>query len=285
MKKYSLQVVIVIVLMLVITSSAFAKIKTVYQTNQPIPIMTKLGTQTVLFFESEIEFAVSNANYFQVNSDKKNNKLSITPKKAGAKTNLIVTTKKNNKYVFHLVENKKQDYYDLVNVKAAPKINYKEIINLVNKRKIAIDPAVRELVNIYEIDKNRFKFSKPSLKLIVKRAVTIKSLNKTVLWFRLVNNSKGIIRIPLNSIDIEKRERFALAGEINKEKLEPGEMRDYYILLEGTYLDNSYTVLMNVNGQDKEYKIKNIPYNKQEFKVFIEDANNYINLRLENYQR
>ncbi len=239
MKRYSLQVVIVIVLMLVITSSVFAKIKTVYQTNQPIPIMTRLGTQTVLFFESEIEFAVSNANYFQVNSDKKNNKLSITPKKAGAKTNLIVTTKKNNKYVFHLVEDKKQDYYDLVNVKAAPKINYKEIINLVNKRKVAIDPAVRELVNIYEIDKNRFKFNKPSLKLIVKRAVTIKSLNKTVLWFRLVNNSKGIIRIPLNSIDIEKRERFALAGESNKGKLKPGEMRDYYILLEGTYLDNS----------------------------------------------
>ena len=55
----------------------------------------------------------------------------------------------------------------------------------------------------------------------------------------------------------------------------PGEFGDYYIIVEGVYLDNSYTLQMSVNGQQREYVLDNIPYTKQEFSVFVAEDNEY----------
>lgn len=276
-------------LVFLMTFPSSAIIRTIYRTDEPQEIVTRLGTQTVLMFNTEIEFAsVGNSNFFQIEREEKMDKLIITPLKIGVWTNLIVITRDNLKYVFTLAEDDSRDYYDLVEVKPAANISYREIIELVNKKRVAIDPSLLELVNIYDIEENKLESSGSNpIRIMVKRAVTIENKGKTVFWIRVENtelNEKSI-GIPLNSISIKERELFSIAGERNKEKLEPGEFGDYYIIVEGTYLDNSYTLQMTVNGTKEEYILKNIPYKKQEFKVFVADENDYKNVILKDYRR
>jgi hypothetical protein len=280
---------LLVVLLFSFSFSSFAVIKTIYRTNEPQEIITRLGTQTVLLFNTEIEFAsVGNSNFFQIEEDKKMDKLIITPLSFGVSTNLIVITRDNTKYVFTLVEDDERDYYDLVIVKANADISYKDIINLVNKKRISIDPALMELIDIYDIEEKEYKITgKYAFVITAKRAVLIENLGKTVFWIRLHNfeNSPNTLSIPLNSIRIKERDLFSVAGERNKEVLLPGEFGDYYIIVEGVYLDNSYTLQMSVNGQQREYVLDNIPYTKQEFSVFVAEDNDYYNVIIDDYRR
>lgn len=288
MKKKYLSLLLV-VLLFSFSFSSFAVIKTIYRTNEPQEIITRLGTQTVLLFNTEIEFAsVGNSNFFQIEEDQKMDKLIITPLSFGVSTNLIVITRDNTKYVFTLVEDDSRDYYDLVEVKPNANISYRDIINIVNKKKVSIDPALLELIEIYDIEENTYNITgKYSFFITAKRAVLIENIGKTVFWIRVSNFkfSKEDISIPLNSISIKERELFSIAGERNKAILKPGEFCDYYLIVEGVYLDNSYTLKMTVNGEERECYLDNIPYNKQEFSVFVAENNDYYNVIIDDYRR
>jgi|SRR5690554_781511 len=272
-----------------ISSSSLAVIKTIYRTDEPQEVVTRLGTQTVILFNTEIEFAsVGNSNFFDIEKDQKLDKLIVTPLSFGVWTNLIVITKDNLRYVFKLVEDDSRDYYDIVEVKPSADINYRDIINLVNKKKVSIDPAIKQLIKIYDVDENSYSLAYPSyIILSLKRAVLIENLGKTVFWFRVFNstNSDESIGIPLNSVEIKERELFAVAAEDNKEKLNPGEFCDYYIIVEGVYLDSSYTFKMNINGNKKEFLVENIPYLRQDFNVFVADEEEYKNVIIDDYRR
>ena len=104
MKKKYLSLLLV-VLLFSFSFSSFAVIKTIYRTNEPQEIITRLGTQTVLLFNTEIEFAsVGNSNFFQIEEDQKMDKLIITPLSFGVSTNLIVITRIIQNMFLHLLK-------------------------------------------------------------------------------------------------------------------------------------------------------------------------------------
>ena len=108
-------------------------------------------------------------------------KLIITPLSFGVSTNLIVITRDNTKYVFTLVEDDERDYDDLVIVKPNADISYKDIINLVNKKRISIDPALMELIDIYDIEEKEYKITGKYAFIITVKGSLIENLGNSFL--------------------------------------------------------------------------------------------------------
>ncbi len=218
MRKLKVITVFLLAMLLLLSfcTAAFGSIRTLYRTNQPQTINTRLGTHTVLYFNMEVESFIAVGDSFEVSIDVKRDKLVITPQAAGAWTNLNVVTKGNIRWVFRLVESESSEQDDMVNLVPSPAINYKDIINLLNRRSSFIDPALKELIQLYEIDSRCYR-DESNVRVEVKRAATIENLNKTVYWFRVHNlKQSGQVHIPFNVINLNGREVYAIIWENRK---------------------------------------------------------------------
>ena len=154
MKKINILLMLLTFSVLIFSFTAYGStIKTVYQLNEPINILTKQGMQTIIIFESEIEFAsVGNTSYFNVVNEKKNDKLVISPQQVGVKTNCIVMTKAGNEYVFELSEDKDNKYYSLVKVKANAKLKDKQKAKVLKGDTLNINKNILNLFTVYNTD-------------------------------------------------------------------------------------------------------------------------------------
>lgn len=263
-----------------------AEIKTIYKTSEPIQIYTRLGYETVIVFETEIEYvSVGNTNAFGVEIDNKRDKLTVLPKIKGRDTNMVVILKGNDQYVFTLIEDNSTRYYNLVQMRNTLNMNYKDIINIVNKKTIGIDPALKNIIKIYDIRENTFS-TEGNVKLSIKRAVTLDNVDKTVFWLRLENVSLEKINLVLSKTKVVNHMIHAIAYEDNKNVLQPEEFLDMYVFLEGASIDKSYKYSFLINGSETKVTLKNISYDKQDFSVFINDNNGeYINFTIGGYRR
>ena len=287
----------------IISSSCLASIRTVYPSNEPIMIKTKLDTQTYINFKTSIVTAsIGNADLFSAVTDNMTNKVKLTPKKVGAFTNLIIFTADGSQYEFWLEEVGNNNEFDgIVNIESNLDIQIADMISLINKRKVSIDPAIKNLVKFYEITEPTFT-NYQDMKITLKRAVTISNLNKTIYWLRIENTSdknytlpdqpkdkKQLATdeycIPLNSIMAKDRVTGWVAVESNKEKLLNGEFTDLYLIVHGDYTDSSLHLNFTCNNKAASVSIDNIPYSKQDFRVFIVEDNQYTSVSIEDYWR
>lgn len=279
------------------SSITSAGIRTIYPSSEPEIIYTRVGTQSYIVFQTAIMTAsVGNNNLFNAQTDNLVNKVQITPKVKGAFTNLIVFAADGTQYEFYLQEGDKFD--GIVNVKSSINIQIQDLINITNKRKVEIDPVIKKLTRFYEITHDTFG-EKDGLKFYLKRAVTVDKDNKTIYWIRLVNDSlsiyhfpdetqkkeKELLQIPLSSFSIEDRSTVWIVAEENRQQLLPGEICDLYFILEGNWTDPSLQINFNLNGKDTSTIIMNIPYSRQEFKVFHAEDNIYTTIKIEDYWR
>lgn len=288
--------IIFLMLLLIIFSInqlALAKMTTVYEQKEEIPIYTRVGTQTTIqFIDSPIEtISTGNDSYFKV-KEVNENQITIYATPDAENTNLNITTKDESVYVFNLIKTNDREYYSWVWAKSKPDLNIKYYINLANKKRIAIDPAVRDLVNIYDINKNIYALKglkhnskKIAMELTAKRAVTIQGDNMSIYWFRLRNSGDREININFPSIKVKNRTVLARAMEEKKEHISKGEYLDLYLVLEGAYTKPELTLSMLVNNELGKFNLRNIPYKSQEFKVYTTDGNNYKSVIIEDYQR
>lgn len=275
-----------------------AEIRTIYPTGEPIIINTKLDMHTYICFRTAIITAsIGNADLFSAITDNMTNKIKITPKKIGACTNLIVFTADGGQYEFWLQETNKND--GIINVEVNPDIQIQDIISLINKRKMTVDPAIKDLIKFYEITQPVYgEFQ--GLKIYLIRAVTISNLNKVVYWLRIENHSNNVFSLPdeqknkwekneysiaLNSISVKDRLTGWIAIENNKERLFRNEYTDLYLVLHGNYTDPSLYLTFNCNGKMREVIIQNIPYSKQDFRVFVVEEDKYTTVEIEDYWR
>lgn len=273
------------VLLLMFTSASLGYVKKMYRTNEPLEIYTRLGTNTILFFNMEVETFVLTGDGFQVLNDEKRDKLIIVPQRAGAWTNLNVVCKGNIRYVFRLVESESGVFYDMVDLHPTPDINYKDIINLLNRRSSFVDPALKELIQLYEIDSRCYR-DENNVRVEVKRAATIENLNKTAYWFRVHNlKQSGQVHIPFNVLNLNGREVYAIVWENRKEYLEAQDFTDLYVIVENTYIEQKVNLTLSVDQRPVEFYIPNIPYSKVEFKVFVVNEGEYKSVIMDDYER
>lgn len=276
-----------LILILFMSNPVFAEIKTIYKSSEPVQIFTKLGYETVIVFETEIEYvSVGNTNAFSVEIDGKRDKLTILPKIKGRDTNMVVILKGNDQYVFTLIEDNSTRYYNLVRMKNTLNINYKDIINIVNKKTVGIDPALKNIIKIYDIKENTSSINN-NIKLSLKRAVTVENVDKSIFWLRLENiNPTENIKLIFSKTKVVNHIIHAIAYETNKDILQPEEFIDIYVFLEGTAIDKSYKYSFTINGNNTDFDFKNIPYDKQNFSVFINDDNGeLVNFTIGGYTR
>ena len=301
---------IVFVLLMMISVITLAQTKTVYYTPDEINIVTKIKTQTIIFFRVEIEFAsVGNLNYFKVDRDSKLDKLILTPLQTGVNTNLIVVTKDSLKYTFRLFEDDKHQYNDIVDVLPILSVSPDEYVNAMIAPFSEIDPAKKPFFKIYSVNDKQYDFQTPtSIGIEVKKVLQIENTEKTIIWIKLsnnstdkktnstsdiktessseilpVNSSPNTIYIPINSMKIKERDLQEIVIENNREKLKPGESVNVFLKVDGIYLDNSITFLFTINSKEYNYLISDIPYKKQEFKTFNIENKSYDNFILNNY--
>lgn len=281
------RLILLTILIFLTTKTTSAEIKTMYKTSEPIQIFTKLGYETVIVFETEIEYvSVGNTNAFGVEMDGKRDKLTILPKIKGRNTNMIVILKGNDQFVFTLIEDNSTRYYNLVQMKNTLDMNYKDIINIVNKKTIGIDPALKNIIKIYDVKENTFNIL-GNVKLSLKRAVILENVDKSVFWLRIENISlTEKIKLVFSKSKVSNHIIHAIAYETNKDELQPEEFIDMYVFLEGASIDKSYKYSFTINGAKTEIDLKNIPYDKQDFSVFINDDNGeLVNFTLGGYTR
>lgn len=302
MKKISVLLLTIVSLFLA-SAGSLAAIRTVYPTGEPISIRTKLDNHVYIVFKSSIITAsIGNRDLFDASTDNLENKVKITPKRYGASTNLIVFTSDGGQYEFWVEDVGDGINHDgIVNVETSPDIQIADVISLVNKRKISIDPAIKNLINFYEITEPTYA-TYQNLTFHLKRAATISNLNKAVYWLRVENTSDNILTlpdvkkdqkaiaaneycIPLNTFFAKDRIVSWVAVEANKEKLAPGEFTDLYLVVHGNFIDASLGLTFNCNNKNVDISIKNIPYSKQDFRVFVAEDNNYTSVSIEDYWR
>lgn len=278
-------ILLFIVFLIVFNTVAMGYVKKMYRTNEPLEIYTRLGTNTILFFNMEVETYVLTGDGFQVLNDEKRDKLIIVPQRAGAWTNLNVVCKGNIRYVFRLIESESGEFYDMVDLYPTPDINYKDIINLLNKRSSYVDPALKELVQLYEVDSRCYR-DESNVRVEVKRAATIENLNKTVYWFRVHNlKQNGQVHIPFNVLNINGREVYAVIWENRKDYLEAQDFTDLYVIVENTYIEQKIRLMLVIDQKNVEFYIPNIPYSKIEFKIFVVNEGEYKSVIMDDYER
>jgi hypothetical protein len=286
-----------------IAVAAQAQVKTCYRSSSPTVIYTSMNAVTTITFPAELQSVVSPAMGFGLEFVKKGDSITITTKKPGAKTNLNVFTNDGLEYTFRIYENG-DEFYDIVHMLPAPEINYRDIINLVSKKLVEIDPALQELLEVYDVKEYSFQVPGTALKVYFKRAVLVKSIDKMAIWLRLENTNsasesnesrdrKGKVKtvtssdlkIPVNLIQFKDQLLFAACIEDQKEVLQPGEFTDVYLILDGALPYTSYALTMNINGKDESFTLSNIPYVKQVFKVFIANDKTYETVMVDDYRR
>lgn len=295
-----------------------AKVVTLYRTESTINIFTKYGFNTIIYFPSSVKLISGGNEAFIVTASNERSSITIIPKQCNIETNLAIETRDGLIYSFRLLEEagkNTSEFFEVVKMKVILNVDYRQMINMCNKKVVDIDPALRSFVNIYDIKDAEYDVKHLNMGFTIKRAVTVEMENKTVFWVQIENQKtlpvetdepipetaksksktkaepkdrragENDLKIPVNLIGIKEREIFAVALENNKEILRPGEFLDIYIIAEGAYLDNSYTFQLNVNGKLESYYIKNIPYDKQEFKIFVPKDNYYDYQTVNEYRR
>jgi hypothetical protein len=319
--KKQLIFVILAVLIISMATATQAAVRTIYRTVQPATIYTRLNMQTIVKFQTEIESISCNDGYYSIEVHKSANKVTITPIKPGAYTNLVVFCKNNQSYTFRLDEGE-SNFDDLVMVMDTPNTNIEDLINICNHKQVELDQSVRDTIGVYDTGNCWVDLKQPIARLYLKRMVTSSLLKKSVVWLRLENrqNSRNFvpvmtevqkkrfwhrkptvtpkpapktkpkatdlaIRLLVNQMAVKNRKIEAVAVENEKEVISSGEFTDIYLVLDGSFLDKSYTLLMNLNGQTVTVKITNIPYDKQEFNIFKTDGTGYQSITIPNYRR
>lgn len=305
------------------SNQTLAQVVTLYRTESTMNIYTKFGYNTIIYFPSPIKLISGGNEAFIVTASNERSSVTIIPKQCNIKTNLAIETRDGLIYSFRLIEEAEKnttEFYEVVKMKVILNVDYRQMINICNKKIVDIDPALRSFVNIYDIKDAEYDVKHLNMGFIIKRAVTVEMENKTVFWIQIENQnfvvnesneteeskpetnkfklksktkvdskdhkaSVNDLKIPVNKISIKEREIFAVALESNKEILRPGEFLDIYIIAEGAYIDSSYTFQLNVNGKEESYYIKNIPYDKQEFKIFVPKDNYYDYQTVNEYRR
>ena len=146
-----------------------------------------------------------------------------------------------------------QGIYDMVDLHPTPDINYKDIINLLNRRSSFVDPALKELIQLYEIDSRCYR-DENNVRVEVKRAATIENLNKTAYWFRVHNlKQSGQVHIPFNVLNLNGREVYAIVWENRKEYLEAQDFTDLYVIVENTYIEQKVNLTLSVDQRPVEF--------------------------------
>lgn len=263
MKKTLILTLIIISLLSVTTFSAT---KTIYQSDDPAEINTSIGFGTELNFDVEIQEAwIPNQNY-DINYNEGMTKLIITPQKRGVRTNLNVTDKNGNEYIFILNEIDSDDFdkIDLkVNVKPKEEIDYKEIINIMKEEKVS-NNSLREMIQIYEIESeyktiNNFKFDLLKVSLF-------DNIEQTIYWLRAINVSED--NKVINSLGIKERKIESLAIEGNRDKIKAGEYIDFFIFLKDSKTENKLTFNIRSDGEDFNFVYEPINYKRKMFQIF-----------------
>lgn len=282
MKKI-LQIFLTVSMLVLIQLPSMADTKEMYHTVKTQNIYTKIYTHTILLFPVEIEYASIGNTSFQLDKDEKLDKVIITPLGAGIQTNLVVITKDSKVYSFRVIENDQFEAFDVVKLKTAPEIDYRNLIYVCNRKLIDIDPALKEYINIYDIQDNKTESDK--LNIYVKRALTVLSLDKTIYWLRIENKTLEPIMLPVDKLKVKNREVFAVAIEKDEEKIFPGNYVDIYLILNNVGLEANLELKLNIDTKNKEILVTNLPYQKQEFKVFEALSNDYVSVMIDEYAR
>lgn len=288
MKKI-LSLIMLCLFLTIFSHITLAKSRAVYYTSDPIYVTTRMGTITILFFNVEIESTIcGNSNFFKIDKDGKLDKLVITPQKPGTWTNLVVVTKDNLKYTFRLTETDKGEYDDTIDVRPIVDIDPKEFITMANRPANEIDPAIRKLIGIFTVEPKQYSFNNVTIE--IKKIMIIENLEKTLLWLRVTNivdaSSTTLdtsLYIPVGLVKLKERELFFVAMETNKERLKPNDFVDIYIMENGLYPDTAITLFLTINGKEQNFLLSDIPYQKQDFKVYSSENKLYENISLDNY--
>lgn len=263
MKKNILKIIVTIIFVFLFSSIINAKIVTVYQSIDPVEISTKIGTATTMIFPVEIQIAIPGSQTaFQVQEDVNNNKIIIFPLKTGVWTNLTVIDNNDNQYIFKLIENNSNDYYDLVNVKTKENMPYSTIIKIINNEKNYVDPDILKLVDLYDID--NYSVKNEIIEIEIKRAAIINNTDETVYWLKIHNISEKSIII--NTLGVKERNPKAIITE--NDYIKPENYGDYFIINQGRLKDNKLTINLTINNKEYEIVLEDIPYISKNFTVY-----------------
>ena len=225
---------------------------------QLININTKLGTQTVLRFETEVDFAtVGNTQYYKVQSDNLGDKIIITPLKSGVTTNLVVITKDDNEYVFNLIEGEDDKFLSLGKIKPTKSLDYKTIISVLKGNRIAPGSDITNIINLYEVVDNNITKNN-NMEITVYKSAIIGNRNQTVYWIKIKNISNKSLFF--TSIGMKDRKLNAVATSIEGPKLENGDSGDYFLFAKGDYLSKNITLTFKNEDKEKSIKLDNIKY-------------------------
>ena len=246
-------------------NSYSSTIRTVYQLNEPIEILTKQGMQTILVFQSEIEFAsVGNTTFFNVSNEQKNDKLIISPQQVGVKTNCIVMTKAGNEYVFELLEDKDDRYYSLVNVKANVNLDDKQKAKVLKGDILNFDKNILELFTVYNTDDYLMKSDKFNFN--VKKGTTIKNINETVIWLRIRNTFER--QLSITTLGLKDRKLISVYTENYNQYINSGDYADFFLITKGQEIGEDLILKIKYMGQTQEIKLSNIPFNEREYQMY-----------------
>ncbi|MFW6311785.1 MAG: hypothetical protein ACOC1K_06070, partial [Nanoarchaeota archaeon] len=99
----------------------------------------------------------------------------------------------------------------------------------------------------------------------------------TVYWLRIKNNKSEPITV--NSIGTDKRDLLSIVTMEDKNEIESEDVMDYYLFLEDKYLSEELFLEVNIEGEEKEIALSDIPFEKHKIKVF-ESGDPEVNIEL-----
>lgn len=257
---------LILIIMVIFSMNVVSASRTIYQSEKPTEINTSIGFGTEIVFDIEIQEAWTPNENYDINYNEGMTKLIITPQKKGIKTNLNVTDKNGNEYVFILNEIKSDNFGDIdlkVRVKPKEEIDYEEIINIMKEEKVS-NQSLKDMVKIYEISsdhktKNDFKFD------LIKVAL-FDNIEQTIYWIRATNLSER--NKVINSIGISERKIESLAIEGDKEQIRPDNYIDFFIFLNESKTDKKLTFDIRSEKDDFNFVYEPINYKKKMFQIY-----------------
>lgn len=267
--------------------------ETIYHREGTIDIYTRARAGTYMRFDSKIlEAELGESSYFDVDINQGENTIKINPAEQNVATSLYVVTENGLTYYFRLNEDNSKEGSSVIDIKSKPEIDYNHLIEMVNNRRINIDPSIREKVKFFDTNEKIFKLDTLNLKVI--RSVVNKEDGNIIHWIRFKNNTNEKIKIDRESIDMDNENILAIALESenknysdNKLELKKGEILDSYIITESNNSSpsNSIELSMDINENNERFELTNIPYKQQDFTIFERESGEYINMSIDNYNR
>lgn len=259
-------IVLTLIIISIFSLTVFSASRTIYQGEEPTQINTSIGFGTELVFDIEIQEAWTPNQNYDINYNEGMTKLIITPQKRGIKTNLNVTDKNGNEYVFILNEIESDNFSDIdlkVRVKPKEKIDYKEIINIMKEEKVS-NQSLKDMIQIYEIDSehrtvNNFKFDLLKVSLF-------DNIEQTIYWLRATNLSER--NKVINSIGINERKIESLAIEGDRNKIRPDNYIDFFLFLKESKTNKKLTFNIRSDGEDYNFDYEPINYKRKMFQIF-----------------